>query len=743
MGYQRDVDPPWNRELEPERDRMNLPKNLNRSAPLVILVIAFAGVDLRGDEPAPPLDTAPPISPVTTDDLDRGQTPIRLNDLVVTPNRSLMSAFHTPYTVDRLSASTLLDRQSRSTPETLRETPGVMVQKTAHGQGSPYIRGFTGYQTVFLIDGIRLNHSVFRSGPNQYWNTVDPFSLERIEVVKGPAGTLYGSDAVGGAVNALTLSPLLGGEKGTTHGRLLVRGSTAERSLIGRGEVAYSLSPAAVVQMGLTLKNFGDLEGGRDVGKQRGTGYDEYAGDFKAVYQLSTTTQLIAAYQKVRQNDVPRTHTTTDSIMWHGLTLGTDRQRDLDQERDLAYVQLHGADLGGAVDGFRASVSWQRQQESEDRIRSSGARTIQEFDVNTFGLWLQAESDTPIGTLTYGVDWYHDEVDSRDSTNPIQGPVGDDARYDLVGAFVENRIPVCRKLDLFLAGRATYAHADIDRVEDFATGNPDKFDDEYKELTGSARAVWTVDDREHWNVFTGVSQAFRAPNLSDLSSLDSFGTSGFEVPARDLDPERFLTAEIGTKVDTECLSGQVAYFYTWADDLIVRRPTGPNPLDPTQTIFEKVNSGNGWVTGVEFEGAWRLHRQWTLFGNMTWLDGEVDFISASNQKVEDTITRLMPTTGQIGLRWTCPCDDLWIEGLARMADEQDHLSVTDAADTSRIPRGGTPGYAIATVRAAFEVNERTTVRAAVENIFDVDYRVHGSGVNEAGRSLNVSIEFRF
>jgi len=88
--------------------------------------------------------------------------------------------------------------------------PGVMVQKTGHGQGSPYIRGFTGFRTLLMIDGIRLNNAVFRDGPNQYWNTVDPFSIERLEVVKGPSSVLYGSDAIGGTVNVITRGP--GGE---------------------------------------------------------------------------------------------------------------------------------------------------------------------------------------------------------------------------------------------------------------------------------------------------------------------------------------------------------------------------------------------------------------------------------------------------------------------------------------------------------------------------------------------------
>ena len=69
--------------------------------------------------------------------------------------------------------------QSRTLPDALSEVPGVLVQKTANGQGSPFLRGFTGFRNVLLVDGIRLNNSVFREGPNQYWNTVDPYSFNR------------------------------------------------------------------------------------------------------------------------------------------------------------------------------------------------------------------------------------------------------------------------------------------------------------------------------------------------------------------------------------------------------------------------------------------------------------------------------------------------------------------------------------------------------------------------------------
>jgi hemoglobin/transferrin/lactoferrin receptor protein len=153
-----------------------------------------------------------------------------LDEIIVTASRRSEKVFAVPYTANVQDARELIEnRQVRTLVDAMRELPGVMVQKTGHGQGSPYIRGFTGLRTLFLIDGIRLNNSTFREGPNQYWNTVDPFSVQRLEVVKGPSSVLHGSDAIGGTVNAITreLDDLDGKE---SRGRIVLRGASAEGS---------------------------------------------------------------------------------------------------------------------------------------------------------------------------------------------------------------------------------------------------------------------------------------------------------------------------------------------------------------------------------------------------------------------------------------------------------------------------------------------------------------------------------
>ena len=111
---------------------------------------------------------AQPPGPVSDSDVDE------LESIVVTATRLPIRAFAVPAMAYSLSSADVQGLyQSRTLPEALGEVPGVLVQKTSNGQGSPFIRGFTGFRNVLLIDGIRLNNSVFRDGPNQYWNTVD------------------------------------------------------------------------------------------------------------------------------------------------------------------------------------------------------------------------------------------------------------------------------------------------------------------------------------------------------------------------------------------------------------------------------------------------------------------------------------------------------------------------------------------------------------------------------------------
>lgn len=667
---------------------------------------------------------------------------LTLEPTVITATRSQTEELEAPFTTDVVTAREILEDNYRTAPEALQEIPGVMVQKTAHGQGSPFIRGFTGFRTLFLVDGIRLNNSTFREGPNQYFNTIDPLSVSRFEVVKGPASVLYGSDAIGGTVNAITKSPTTYGDGFGHEVGLFQRAATAEHSYVAHPEGVFTWERDLGLYVAGSVKEFGDLRGGADTGTQENTGYDEWDLDLKAEYFLRPNVKLVAMHQRVQQNNVPRTHSTVFAEPFAGSQVGSDLRRDLDHDRELTYLQLHAWDLPDFVTAVRASVSWHEQRETEDRIRGSGRRSIDGSDTGTFGFWVTADSPTPLGLFTYGLEYYHDNVNSFSTASPIQGPVADESAYDLLGVFVQDRIPIGERWELTLGGRFNYARAEAGRFEDPTTGDAASLEEDWTAFVGSARlAYFLVPDR--WTLFGGVSQGFRAPNLSDLTRLDIARSGELEVAAPGLDPEYFTSFEVGAKAGYEGLSVQAAYFYTLIDDMIVRVPTGQT-TDEGDAVVTKLNAGDGYVQGVELGVSYRFLPDWTVFGVGTWQDGEVDtFPTAAAVEVREPVSRLMPLTGILGVRWDHPNRRVFVEGQVTAAARQDDLSTADELDVQRIPPGGTPGYEIFSVRSGWRINDNARLTFAVENIADEDYRVHGSGLNGPGRNFVFGLDVRF
>ena len=162
-------------------------------------------------------------------------------------------------------------------------------------------------------------------------------------------------------------------------------------------------------------------------------------------------------------------------------------------------------------------------------------------------------------------------------------------------------------------------------------------------------------------------------------------------------------------------------------------------------LFEvtKRNSEGGYVQGVDFSGSYDLTEAWTLFGGFGWADGVVNsFPTASPLASEEPLSRLLPTQGYGGVRWRLS-DQLRLEGLVYAAGDESRLNSSDLLDTQRIPPGGTPGFTTATFRGLWTPDEKTSISAGVENAFDEDYRIHGSGINEPGVNLVLGFEKLF
>ncbi len=652
-----------------------------------------------------------------------------------------------PYTTTNIELTHLLSKETRNLTESLKYSPGVMIQKTGNGQGSTFIRGFTGYRTLALIDGVRYNNSIYRDGPNEYFSLIDKEGIESIELIQGPSAIAYGNESVGGTLNLKTKSTDYLNREGFYYKNdARYRFSSAEQS--NQGRVNHELGEGGLwgLKLGLGANNYGDLRSA-DIGKQANTGYKEKSFDMRFDKAINDQWQFRLVHQQLRQDDVWRTHSTVFGTSFAGTTIGSDLRRQKDQSRTLSYLQLDGKLHTKWADTMSINLSSQSLKEDGDRILGNGKRNEEYLASKMWGIDLEFDKSINDLQLEHGVDFYQDHVDSdRLDTSAdgltkiqrIQGPVGDDSIYSQLGIYEKVDWSLNEKFNLSLGTRYAYIAANVGRYEDPVSGNAASYEDQWSSLTNSASISYSIDKADTTRLWTGINQAFRTPNIADLSRFGASRSNELEIAAIDLKPEKFLSYEIGVKTESDRFTSGTSFYYTHINDYISSTPTGN--IRDGQTEVSKQNSSTGYVQGVEIFTSYQINDSLSLWGNTTWVYGELE---NPNTRLKEPLSRLAPPMLNTGLDWKSR-DEKWKAGLAiQLALRADHLNEQDRNDTQRIPPGGTPGYFKIDAYTNYAWNDHLNIQLGINNILDEAYRIHGSGLNEPGFGLNIGVTTSF
>ena len=674
--------------------------------------------------------------------------------MAITDSRVESAVLESAYTIRSVNQLELLEKSPRNLPEALNQIPGVLVQKTANGQGSPFIRGFTGYRTLALIDGVRYNNSVYRDGPNEYFSLIDIGNLSSIDLYSGPTSSLFGSDAIGGTLNLVTKSSQFLEQEPSAlfwYGSTDLRYSTAEHSFSHRNSLDIGQGEQWGLLASFSRKNFGDVDAA-DLGRLKQTGYDEYGLDLRFDLVINAHSDLTAVHQSLEQDDVWRTHATVFSQPFAGTIAGTDLKRLKDQKRQLNYITLRHYHLHQYIDQATLTVSHQRWLENGDRIRESGRRIIDFFESNMYGIDLQLDSDLEHVSLTYGVDYYRDNVNSgrteflaNGDTDRvrIQGPIGDDAHYGIFGSYLSAKFNLTEQLQLNISSRYSYVKANIGQYEDPNTQLAASFHDDWDNFSSAIRLSYDLMGDQTHTLWTGLSQSFRAPNIADLSRFGSSRSNETEIAAANLSPETFLTYEMGYQWHLDRLDFSATYYYTQIDDFIASTPTG-NIVDGLVEV-SKQNSADGFIHGLEFDTQYRINDNLSFRADLTWLGGRLtrtDFINGFTH-ITEPFSRIMPLTVNLGLKWYSNNRQWWLGSDVTLAAKADKLSEGDASDEQRIPPGGTPSYQWVNLYSGWQLTPDLLLTLQINNLFDEAYRSHGSGSNEPGRNYIVGSTIQF
>lgn len=693
---------------------------------------------------------------------------IELGGVTVTVDRGERRKFEVKRSIDVLDEKAIARRQPRSVVDLLEESPGVVVQRTNAGAGAPLLRGLIGPDNLILMDGIRLSNSTYRTGPNQYLALIDPWSLHAFEVLRGPGSVLYGSDAMGGVLHAITRAPRrLEDRDWGLRGRLSF--ASAYPGLGGSLQGDFRTGEYAGY-LGATFDHFGEVVAGDGI-KQPLSDYQRTAVRHKSVLELAPGYRLTAALFETSIRNAGR----TDRI-----NLG--RHRSYDNDDLLAYVRL---DRVGShwFHRIRINLSYHLTNEVEAGVRCASAGGIvldragclaSEIDqltnsyeaqdtVHTPGLFVTLESrswDNRLRTIV-GAEGYLDYVDStaRDAepsgwewVTRDRGHFSPGSTYTSLGTFVRSEI------DLWKTDQSTVTADAGTRLSHFAAQAPDvpglgDVDYSHTGMVGSAGIGYRYGHLIH--LYADYSQGFRAANLQETTVLGDTG-SFFEIPNDDLSPIRSDTVELGMKLNAPHFHLGISGWYSKLNDLYGRDELNASEISDLgldqnilagQTAVRRVNRTSGDFRGVDTTIASRPHHGLSIYGAVSWIDGNVETEPGSFV----TPRRLPPLAGNGGLRYESPGGELHGEFFLRWAAGQHNLHPEDRIDY-RICEDpnhpgqllddcqGPPGWVTLNLRAGFVLTEELALDLRLENIADHHYRVHGSGIDAPG--FNGMLELR-
>ena len=645
-----------------------------------------------------------------------------MDEVVLTALRTKQENLRVPYTVSAVTGKLLQEYSPRSTPEALMGLPGVFVQKTNHGGGSPFVRGLTGNQTLLMLDGIRMNNSTFRYGPNQYLNTIDLYTIGRIEVAKGTGSVQYGTDAMGGVVQIFTREPEFSLNGKNLSGRLTGKYMTGDMEKTGRGEITFSTKKLAFLG-GISKKDFGDLIGGDTTGKQSPSGYDEWGMDLNLKLSLKEDITLQFVSQLLQQQHVP---------VFHKIRLENYLLNEMDPQRRLfSYARIRKVNGSRIFRETELTVSFQEGKEGRNNQKNgSQVLRVERDRVRTAGLTLDNNSVfSRHWSANSGIEIYQDKVFSTredinlstSATEQKRGLYPDQSGYGNYSAY---------SLHHFNSGR-WMIDAGI-RFNQFSANIMDtslgKVRIKPSAFVYNAALLYKLSKTQ--SVYLSFSSGFRAPNIDDMGTLGIVDFR-YEIPATGLAPEKSAQTELGYKIRGKRVSAAAAFFYMDIRNLITRvREEGQ--VISGYPVYRKENTDAAFIRGTEFSFSAQITGKLELKGGLAYTFGQ----SLTRQ---EPLRRIPPFNGRVLITYR---NTAWFAATEWLFASVQHRLAQGDKEDNRIPAGGTPGWNLFNFYGGYKMKQ-VSFSLGLQNLFNEDYRTHGSGINGVGRSVWLSATFAF
>ena len=597
----------------------------------------------------------------------------------------------------------ILKISPQTSADLLATIPGIKVQKSQFGGGSPVIRGMESNRVLLVVDGVRMNNAIYRKGHLQNSITLSPNMLDKTEVIFGSSSVIYGSDALGGVVHYYTKTPKLS-EETEVESQFFSRYSTVNNEITTNISAEVRLKKWASFTS-VSYSDFGSLNAGKnrrhgfsdwgkvfyysentedyynpnptkntDVNLLRNTGFNQTDVLQKLFVPLSKNTDLKINFQYSTSSNIPRFDRLTEL-------------KDLSDTSSLKFAEWHYGPQNRLLISpqiiFDSDKNWIEtgtltfayQNIKESRIQrkfSSLDRSYRKESVNIFSL--NGDFSVPLTTdkkrnLTYGFEFAYNDVTSRSygktlniTDGQIDGFSGGfkvQSRYPDGGSnfltsalYVGYRQDINRKSTLNTGIRFTNTNINATWIDEtFLTFQDKNLTNNNSALTANIGYVFRPN--VNWQLNTVLSSGFRSPNIDDVGRVRE-KAGNVTVPNINISPEYAYNAEIGVQKYFNNRRFRVGgnFYYMLLDNYIQRDYVYNSDLSIQQVEFDgefgnavsNQNKGKAFVLGYTLNYLGKISKALNTSGFITYTKGKT-------YDTEEPMSSIPPLFGQFEINY--------------------------------------------------------------------------------------------
>ncbi|HEU4472758.1 MAG TPA: TonB-dependent receptor [Flavisolibacter sp.] len=697
-----------------------------------------------------------------------------LDEVIIHSGRFAEKRKNVVQRIEVISAQRIAQINAQNTGDLLINSGNVFVQKSQQGGSSPVIRGFEASRVLLVIDGIRMNNAIYRAGHLQNVITVDQNMLESVEVLYGPASTLYGSDALGGVIHFRTKQPRLSmADTALFKASAFARYSSANNEKTVHADLNTGWKRFAWLQS-YNFSDFDDMKMGSnypdkypDFGRrsqyiasidgkdsiivnpddrvQRFSGYRQWDITQKLLFQQNDRVRHLLNLQYSSSSDIPRydrlQDTRNGALRFAEWYYGPQR-------RQMAAYELNISRLA-FLDEFRAIASYQHIEESrhqrEYRRYDRQDHRLEDLDVISFtadGRMFRKAHELTIGAdiqLNYlqSEAFRRNMLTGSETKLDSRYPNGDN-RMSYTGLYAQHLLKLKGgKLVLNDGVRVQY-NSLRSTIADNSFFQLPFTSIEQDNLAFTANLGLAYMPSGALRFSAGLATGFRSPNIDDLARIFESNSASRQliVPNPDIEPEYTYNADLAASVMIgKILRLEASGFYTWFRNAIALSPFQLNGQDSvvyngsTSRVYANRNANRAFVYGFHTAAHLALGA-FSFNSTISYTYGRLKPLQAATVPLD----HIPPVYGRTGARYDHKLFSLEAYALYNGWKRIKDYNPSGEDNAQYATPDGTPAWHTLNARLDLRPYRGITVQLGIENMLDRNYRYFASGFSAAGRN---------